>query len=539
MYLRYFGLTENPFSLTPDPRYFYKSRRHEEALAHLRYGTSEGGGFCMLAGEVGTGKTLLVRSLLEKLPPNVDAALVLYPMLSVHEFVQSICDDLRVPYQKDTASLKKLIDALNDYLLANHAKGRRTVLIIDEAHRLSHDVLEQVRLLTNLETAKEKLLQILLVGQPELNTLLSQPELRQLAQRVSARYNLTALDAAETRKYVASRVRVAGAKPPLFSRAALWWVHRMTGGVPRRINILCDRALLGAYAHGRGQVDARTIWRAARELRGETPVAPWRKAARAGGLTAVLAAIAFAGFKLMPLPEEPPPPEPAVAAVEMPVEPAPPPPAPEPALAELLKDPRVMDSNAAFVSLFALWQLDYRTIQGDNACVRAEQAGLQCLFAAGTWNNLRQYNRPAVIELYDTDGGQRHVLVMQIDDDGITLELAGEKRRFAQAEVDRHWLGKYLVLAEPPPAGVLNLRRGSQGDAVAWLRAALARATGRTTGGGMEFDMALEHEVLDFQRRHGIPGDGVVGRLTLLALANYDSGNSPPRLWDAPASGAH
>jgi general secretion pathway protein A len=541
MYLQYFGLKENPFALTPDPRYLYKSRRHEEALAHLLYGITAGGGFGVLAGEVGTGKTLMIRALLERLPPNVDVALVLYPMLSVREFVALICDDLRVPYPKGTESLKTLIDALNAYLLANHAKGRRTVLIIDEAHRLSHGVLEQVRLLTNLETAKEKLLHILLIGQPELNALLAQRDLRQLAQRVTARYDLAPLSRTETGQYVAVRLRVAGAQPPLFTRAALYLVHRLAGGIPRRINVICDRALLGAYAHGRNQVSAAIVWRAVRELRPAPQATASKVAVRIGVAAALLGAVAFAGWRLAPplapLPAPEPPPA-AAAPVEpvTPPQPSPPPqPAapPAPALADLLADPRVANGESAFTALFALWHLDYRQLPGDNACARAEQGGLQCLFATGTWNNLRQYNRPAVIELYDKAGERRHVLVAQLNDD-ITLEFAGgEQRRFALAEVDRHWLGKYLLLAEPPPAGVLNLRRGSSGEPVAWLREQLARAAGHPVGLGTSFDVQLEHEVLEFQRRHGIPADGVVGRLTLLQLANYDPEVSPPRLWRA------
>src|SRR3990172_2497595 len=256
MYTRYFGLHENPFALPPDPRYLYLASRYQEALAHLTYGITQGGGFVQLTGEVGTGKTMMIRALLDRLPEDVNVALVLYPFLSVQEFVLAICDDLRIPRSQDGTSLKGAIDTLNRFLLDNHAQGRRTVLVIDEAHKLSHEVLEQVRLLTNLETTKEKLLQILLVGQPELTSLLAQRDLRQLAQRITARYKLTPLQSRETAEYVVRRLKVAGAENPIFTRAALNTVHRRAGGIPRLINTLCDRALLGAYAHGKNRVTA-------------------------------------------------------------------------------------------------------------------------------------------------------------------------------------------------------------------------------------------------------------------------------------------
>jgi general secretion pathway protein A len=265
MYTQYFGLKENPFALSPDPRYLYLSQRHQDALAHLMYGITGGGGFVQLTGEVGTGKTLMIRAMLLRLPDTVDVALVLYPFLSVREFMIALCDDLRIKRPAED-SLKTLIDTLNTFLLENHAKGRRTVLIVDEAHRLNREVLEQIRLLTNLETTKEKLLQIVLVGQPELNSLLAREDMRQLAQRITARYNLQALLPGETRAYVLHRCQVAGAETPLFNSFALYWIHWLTGGVPRLINILCDRSLLAAYARSKSRVSVGIVRAAAREV---------------------------------------------------------------------------------------------------------------------------------------------------------------------------------------------------------------------------------------------------------------------------------
>ena len=256
MYEAHFGLCEPPFAITPDPAYVYLSHHHQEALAHLLYGVGENGGFVQLTGEVGTGKTTLVRTLLEQRLENVDIALCLNPRLTVEELLATICDELGASYPREPHTLKALLDALNAHLLQTHAAGRRTVLILDEAQNLSREVLEQIRLLTNLETAKHKLLRIILVGQPELRTLLARPDLRQLAQRITARYHLPPLDRRETAAYIGYRLRVAGGRDDLFTWGARRVVYRRSGGIPRLINIVCDRALLGAYGRGVRRVNA-------------------------------------------------------------------------------------------------------------------------------------------------------------------------------------------------------------------------------------------------------------------------------------------
>jgi general secretion pathway protein A len=266
MYHDFFGIAENPFSITPDPRYLYMSGGHEEALAHLLYGVSEGGGFVLLTGEVGTGKTSICRCLLEQLPDTAAVALILNPRLDEIELLASICDELGVTYPEGTRSLKVLVDLLNQHLLALHAAGRHGVVIIDEAQDLSPQVLEQVRLLTNLETATRKLLQVILIGQPELNALLERPELRQVVQRITARYHLQPLGRADTQAYVQHRLAVGGLGPDLFNRRAIAAVYRRARGVPRLINSLCDRCLLGAYAQNRKAIDARLVRQAAREV---------------------------------------------------------------------------------------------------------------------------------------------------------------------------------------------------------------------------------------------------------------------------------
>ena len=250
MYTSFFGLNEKPFSITPDPRYLFMSERHGEALAHLVYGVTESGGFMQLTGEVGTGKTTLVRTLLQnRLPDNADVAVILNPQLSALEFLETICEELGISGIEQKDSSKALIDALNQYLLAAHAEGRRTIILVDEAQNLARDVLEQVRLLTNLETSKQKLLQIILIGQPELRELLARTDLRQLAQRITGRYHLEPLSRIETAEYIEHRLRVAGALGEIFDGAAKREVFRRSQGVPRLINVICDRALLGAYSH--------------------------------------------------------------------------------------------------------------------------------------------------------------------------------------------------------------------------------------------------------------------------------------------------
>jgi len=289
MYLSFFGLNEKPFAITPDPRYLYRSERHAEALAHLLYGIKDAGGFVQLTGEVGTGKTTIVRSLLSQTPKNTEIALILNPRMTPPEFLLTICEELGIGVPEHSArSLKDLVDILSRHLLRAHATGRRVVLVVDEAQNLPPAVLEQVRLLTNLETNTQKLLQIILIGQPELRELLSRNELRQLAQRITGRYHLCPLSKDETAAYVRHRLRVAGATTDIFHPPALAEVHRLSRGVPRVINVICDRALLGSYTMDRHRVTGGLVRLAASEVFGRR-VTPywWPWAASAGTLLAL------------------------------------------------------------------------------------------------------------------------------------------------------------------------------------------------------------------------------------------------------------
>ena len=299
MYRAYFGIDENPFSITPDPRYLYMSEKHQEALAHLLFGVKEGSGFVLLTGEVGTGKTTISRCLLEQLPPNVDAALCINPRMNEVELLANICDELGIAYPRGTSSPKVLVDALNRHLLSAHANGRRSVLVIDEAQNLTPAVLEQIRLLTNLETRKQKLLQIILIGQPELNDLLARHELRQLAQRITARYHLHSLTQRETVGLVRHRLTTGGLDSELFDAAALAEVYRFSGGTPRLINSICDRCLLGAFAQNRRHVDRQLVRTAAAEVLGEEKlerhgrkrILPWATATAAAAAAVLFVAL--------------------------------------------------------------------------------------------------------------------------------------------------------------------------------------------------------------------------------------------------------
>ena len=268
MYKAYFGLREFPFTIGPNPKYLYLSEQHREAMAHLLYGLGEHGGFILLTGEVGTGKTTLCRSVLQQLPANVEVALILNPRASSIELLQYICDELKLDYQ-GSDSAKVLNDKLNDYLLGAYASGKRIVVMIDEAQQLSIETLEQVRLLTNLETHKDKLLQIILVGQPELNDILASKNLRQLSQRIKSRYHLGELDMQELGEYIRNRLRVAGCERQLFTANAYRQIYKYTHGVPRLINILCDRCLMGAYATDKAMVDRNIVRQAAKEVFGK------------------------------------------------------------------------------------------------------------------------------------------------------------------------------------------------------------------------------------------------------------------------------
>jgi general secretion pathway protein A len=542
MYTAFFGLTEKPFAITPDPRYLYLSERHAEALAHLLYGINESGGFIQLTGEVGTGKTTVVRTLLSRVPHHADVAVILNPRVTPVEFLLTICEELGlVIAEGDRDSVKEMVDALNRRLLNAHAEGRRIIVLVDEAQNLSIDVLEQVRLLTNLETATQKLLQIILIGQPELRELLDRTDLRQLAQRITGRYHLKPLSREETKGYVRHRMRVAGATEEVFSPGALLELHRLSLGIPRVINVACDRALLGAYTQETKKVSASLVRQAAGEVYGRRYFPTWLGWAVGGLAAAVFAATLFLGWqfwrhqspvlsasraiKSAAAAAQLPPvaaATPAAASVGMAAgtPAAVPPPAPKLAAVSALLATNEANTTdaAAFRRLLALWG----TAMADekDPCGQAAKAGLACLDQRGSWTQVRTLNRPAILTLTD-DRGQRHrVVLSSLDDRTATLNLGEHNEKVSIDDLSRDWFGEFTVIWKPKTARTRLLSLGMQGDEVRWLRRSLNALAGGSSDPehGDVYDQELAIAVQNFQREHRLNVDGIAGVQTQVVL---------------------
>jgi general secretion pathway protein A len=575
MYTAHFGLAEPPFSMTPDPRYLYMSGGHREALAHLLYGLSEGGGFVQLTGEVGTGKTTLCRCLLEQLPAGVDVALVLNPRLTDIELLAAVCDELRIVYPAGTTSRKLLVDLLYKHLLEAHERGRRTVLVIDEAQDLAPEVLEQVRLLTNLETPRQKLLQIILIGQPELIQLLDQDDLRQLAQRITARYHLLPFSKDDTRAYIVHRLRVAGQKNKIFTEAAMRRVHRAARGIPRLINAICDRALLGGFTQDQRRIEAATVRRAASEVLGARlrprSARPWQwvgAALVAGALISGAWVLLFQGQTrltwratmpwvttpaAMPTPSLPEASSAGVAprgydgeamagATRDRASVAPAANAGDARVAtvrprklgELLVDPSLRgDKKSAFASLYGSWRIDFDASKSSLGCERGRPEGLQCLFKTGTWAKLRRFNLPAIIELSAPTGDRRYGTVVAVDDENATLDFGGRRYSFPFSEIDFYWDGPFIILWKAPTLSSLPVVPGTRGKDVEWLRQQFAELDGAPVGGRNRdlFDNDLRARVIAFQRSRSLVADGIVGEETLTHLTTALRDPQAPRLW--------
>ncbi len=536
MYTSYFGLTEKPFTITPDPRYLFMSTRHGEALAHLIYGVTESDGFIQLTGEVGTGKTTLIRSLLQQLPENADIALVLNPQLSAREFLATIAGELGVAGADEEQSLKTLIDRLNEHLLDSHARGRRTILVVDEAQNLAAEVLEQVRMLTNLETTRQKLLQIILIGQPELRELLSRNDLRQLAQRVTARYHLEPLSRDEVSRYIDHRLKVAGALGDIFTPRAKRDIFRFSKGIPRIVNVVCDRALLGAYVREQQKIDHKLVALAGREIAGasgrSTMGAFWLPVLGLLGAAMLVAGFwsvlspngkdrsidtASAGTPLAapamirrqePRQSESEPPPSVEKSSDAPID-----------LAAVLADRRNRTgTESAMRSLFDIWGTSY---SGGNACQQAEQkAQLHCLYLRGSWNIVRQLNRPAILTLTDGNGESHQVVLSKIHDNLATIRIDEESFELPLEAISDYWFGESLLLWRPPNGVARSYKRGSRDPNVKWLRNSLAVIQGVpvTDADSDLFDENLERRVKDYQRSRRLKVDGMVGQQTQIIM---------------------
>ena len=538
MYQQYFGLVEAPFSIAVNPRYLFMSARHRDALAHLLYGVGSGGGFILLTGEVGTGKTTLNRCLLQQLPSNTDIAIVLNPALSAVELLATVCDEFEIDYPGGTDSLKILTDALHQFLLRNHQSDRRTVLMIDEAQHLGFEVLEQIRLLTNLETDEKKLLQIILTGQPELASMLARPELRQLNQRITARFDLTPLDEQETRTYVRHRLQVAGLSDDreVFSGLALRQIFRLSGGVPRIINLLCDRAMMGAYGRDQAIVSPHLVAEAAKETFGAESAsrtvdsAPWLSRATArGAMLGVLLAAALAGAVLwvgqperfagddaarssaMDSTGQQASTESQKAAATA-------------TAAKVTGDLWILDEERADLALWSLWsgQALVRDL-----CEQAPDVGLRCARSdADTWNAVLANNRPAVLDIRQHDGFAGKVLLLSMSDAVARLSTGQSVCQMPLASIAMYWRGGFRYLWKSPPGWVGPLVEGDQGSVVTQIVADFSRLDGMPPPPLDVFTPALTERVRQFQKSVGLKVDGVIGVQTLQAL-NDALGVSP------------
>jgi general secretion pathway protein A len=552
MYTHFFQLKQAPFSIAPDPHYLYMSERHREALAHLLYGINSGGGFVLLTGEIGAGKTTVCRCFLEQIPENCNIAYIFNPKLTVEELLQSICDEFGIEVakeEKNSGTVKAYVDALNAHLLASHAKGQSNVLVIDEAQNLNADVLEQLRLLTNLETNERKLLQIILIGQPELRDMLASPSLQQLAQRVIARYHLGSLSLVETARYILHRLSVAGlttASP--FRPKTMQLIHQLTQGVPRKINLLCDRAMLGAYAEGKRTIEQEIVKKSAAEVFGKAgaKLAATRMSWRfALPLAVVLAGIGAVAWKQVPyefawphsvngMPGAAGEQSPGIqrAALTVPH---------SSAVDEKRLQPNPSDLQADLLAFFGngdkqggnlhtelarLWDV---RLQDGEPCEAALEQGLHCYQGSGGLAELRQLDRPAIIHLKDEHNALHPALLLAMNKAGAKIHDGKREYSVSLIALGRHLSGGFTTLWRAPKHHRTTLSGGEQGADVDWLAAQLARLNGTKAEAGQTFDAALIAQLKEFQRAQGLQADGIAGPRTFMHL-NVSAGIAEPRL---------
>ena len=568
MYEQFFGLEEEPFRLTPDPRYLFLSPKHAEALAHLRLGLTESSGFVCITGEVGAGKTTLLRAFLSELGPNVSAAYSYVPPLTALELLRRICREYGLP--GSAATQGELVDELHAYLIAQHQAGNLCVLVLDEAQALSIELLEQIRLLLNLETETQKLLRIVLVGQPQLRKLLLDPDLAQLNQRITLRWHLGRLSYRETAAYVSHRLAVAsgGRVTRLFSVPALRLLHSVSNGVPRLINMVAHRALLAACLARQPRVNRRLLARAFHEIQAVPlpgTLTPQRKAAlTAAGLAIGILLVVAGGPQLdwllgVPAPAAPPEVPPvslrplAAAPVRAPagIEARPiehiaaaqiPPPIKAPAslsaveLARWLTDAdEKVNAHAATQAVLAAWgerplATDETRLPDDIAAV-AWRRGLQELSLTSNQSMLRLLDLPAVVALRVPGfTAPRYVAVTGMDDSRVVVSIDGVAATVESKLLDPLWSGRVHVLWRDFDGFGPVLTRGTQGVGVMRLQRLLRQVgmyDGEPTG---VFDADTETAVQGFQREHRLEPDGLVGPLTRIVLYAAAGGYKRPTL---------
>ena len=567
MYAPFFGLTQAPFSIAPDPHMLFMSERHREALAHLLYGVGgrgghsggAGGGFVLLTGEIGAGKTTVCRCFLEQTPPGCNVAYILNPKLTVIELLQSICEEFRIapPKYRLLPTVKDYVDPLNAFLLQAHAAGKNNVLIIDEAQNLSPAVLEQLRLLTNLETSERKLLQIVLIGQPELRTMLQRPELEQLAQRVIARYHLQALTEAETAQYIAHRLEVSGLKGALpFDRQALERIHHFARGVPRRINLLCDRAMLGAFASGQAIVSQRIVDKAAGEVFDPPAVKSsspklWRYGYGLAALGLVAGATVVGVARFSPLTAKAPeiasvavpaPEGAASASLPLPAASSASPNSSESSTTALVSDASVVsstpspkpgspillrDENQAWRELAQAWKLT----PGEGApCPAFTREQVRCFSGNTSLALIRQLGRPGIVKLDGRSSSPSYALLVALTPDSATLRAGNSEQTVTLNALAARWDGDFSTLWRMPAGYTGPVNDGQGGPVVEWVSARLTSAQVKPQAADQPVqNAAFKARVRAFQIAQGLPADGLLGPLTFMQL-NRTGGVDEPVL---------
>lgn len=513
MYPEFFGLIEHPFSIVPNSRYLYLSQRHKEAMAHLQAGLGDGGGFAMLTGEVGTGKTTVAKAILAGLPAQTRAGFILNPTFSERELLEAICDEFAIKYPAQ-ATLKQLSQVLYQFLLNEYANGIQVLLVIDEAQHLAPDVLEQLRLLTNLETESRKLLKVLLIGQPELQYKLQLPQLRQLAQRITGRYHLLPLDISETAHYIRFRLQQAGGDGDLFSARSAKWIAQQTHGIPRLINLVCDAALKGAYQAGERTLSLERVKQACTQIMSfqSTVYQPQVRARRfplVGVMSALLgiglaAAIAYGMppyFNQM-IQQQWPLPAP-VQASEQTVFPK--------MVEDALKG--ATDREQAMRALYAVWGYEASVIE--SFCQRSASSSLECEQNMGDWQRLAALNLPVVLTL-NWQGLRTYAVLYRMQGVDVELLIQGQRVRIGREWIEPLWQGEYRVVWQP--SFYQTLRTGMRGEAITLLDAKLSRLLGEPERHVTEYDQEVKRKVEIFQRWQHMQVDGIAGRQTLRQL---------------------
>jgi len=492
MYLDYFGFDEPPFSITPDPRFVFLSKKHEESLAHLVYGITRGGGagFVQLTGEVGTGKTTISRLLLEKIPEKTNIALILNPTVSPLELIQNICKELKVSMRGIKGKLNALIDKLNTYLLQSWADGENTVVIIDEAQNLPRDTLEQLRLLTNLETNTHKLLQIILIGQPELRSTMRRNDLRQLAQRITARYHLMPLSAQETLEYLQFRITVAGGDQSIVSKSVANKIYKITGGVPRLINILVDRALLAAYSDDKKQINHKHVKIAAAEVMPETNQVGVQingKVITAICLLFVLIPFGYYLNKTLTKNIE------IVNQTDIPK-----------------KEVNFVPATAknAWQHYLQLWGASNDKNWQKTQCPSSKDTGMACIRRQGNLKQIQKLNHPVLLQLED----ESLILLSAIKHDKIeVLNNINHPIGINSDWLQHNWLGTYFIIWPMPADLLIDFDKKQLNDWVLEMANTLSNER-------------IEKEQLDdwiknFQLRNNLVPDGIIGKETQMMLS--------------------